>query len=72
MSSTTGIEQAPPEPRHSAPPIMQQSTVQPVEDVIWDESMMQLDDEVEEVSFANAAGLEAETINSQPVELGRS
>ena len=71
MSSTTGIEQAPPEPRHSAPPIMQQSTAQPVEDVIWDESMMQFDDEAEEVWSVNRAGPEAEVVESQPVALGR-
>jgi hypothetical protein len=33
-----------PEPRHSAPPVMQQSTVSIQEEVIWDDSMMEVDD----------------------------
>ena len=33
-----------PEPRRSAPPVMQQSTQQVQDDVIWDDSMMDLED----------------------------
>lgn len=32
------------EPRHSAPPVMQQAPTEPEDVVVWDDSMMDLDD----------------------------
>jgi hypothetical protein len=57
------------EPRRSAPPIMQQSVTQPEEEVVWDDSLMELDyDEPQTVAKVEAP--ESSTQEIQPIDIG--
>jgi hypothetical protein len=60
-------------PRRSAPPIMQQS-VPPVqeEEVVWDESMMDVDDEFQDYSHPSAGQVVEAKAQQEEVAVGLS
>ena len=72
MSATVRDEEPHSEPRKSAPPIMQQPIAQPIEEVVWDESMMELDYEIEELPKVTALEPKAESMDSQSAQFGRA
>ena len=65
---------SPPQPRHSAPPTMQQHVSQDaaLEEVVWDDSMMDLDDygETQPQTRANPVPASGPREDIQPTEIG--
>ena len=59
------------EPRRSAPPVMQQPIPQTQDEVVWDDSMMDLEDYVEPQHFQQADPTpETTNLEVQPASIG--